>query len=429
MAAAGIIATVIVAPFVLAYLGGWPGHRNFISELGSGLGIAAFGMLGLLLMLPSRLKVLEALGADTAVRLHRRVATGFVAVLAGHIAVAVAADPSRIGLFRFSGQPWRAEAAITSTFAIALLFISSRFRSRIRISYRRWRALHVTLAVAALAFAVLHTVGWARYLSTGAGILGLVGVSGAALLSVGWLRVGRPRRLGETTYVVERVVRERGDSATIELRAEKHAGRRYRPGQFAWIKYADRKLSFDEHPFSYSSSALRPERPSFTIRAYSGFSAVAQRLPRGTRLIVDGPYGSFRPPRRAAGMALIANGIGITPMMSILRTAADTGDRRRYVLIYGSRDAEGITFREELAALERRLALTVVHVLSRPEPWWKGVRGRIDEAVLQWALPADLHGWEFFLCGSRLAVNSSLRALERLRVPPERIHAERFVPV
>src|SRR4051812_28209366 len=60
--AAGVAALVIVTPFVLAYLGGWPGHRGFISELASGLGIGAFAMLGLLLMLPTRLAVFKALG-------------------------------------------------------------------------------------------------------------------------------------------------------------------------------------------------------------------------------------------------------------------------------------------------------------------------------------------------------------------------------
>lgn len=422
-------ALVILAPFALASLGGWPGHRNFVSELASGLGIGTFGMLGLLLMLPSRLGVFRALGADAAIRLHRRVASGFFAMLGGHIAVAVAADPSRIGLFRFVGQPWRAQAAIGSTVTLGLLVLSSRFRCRIRVSYRAWRGLHVLLGVSAMALGVIHTVGWARYLMTGVGVLGLVGVSGASFLSVGWLRFGRPRRLSRAAYVVERVVRERGRSATVELRADGHDGRRYRPGQFAWLKYADRQLSLDEHPFSYSSSAIDPKRPSFTIRAYSGFSAVAQRLPPGTRLLVDGPHGAFRPSRRASGMALIANGIGITPMMSILRTAADLGDARKYVLVYGNRNADGITFLEELEELERRLALTVVHVLSRPEPWWNGIQGRINERVLGAALPCDLSGWEFFLCGSRLAVNSSLRALESLRVPPERIHAERFVTV
>lgn len=63
---------------------------------------------------------------------------------------------------------------------------------------------------------------------------------------------------------------------------------------------------------------------------------------------------------------LIAGGVGITPMMSMIRTLADRGDRRPVVLIYGSRDWDTITFHEELEALKARLDLTIVHVLSAP---------------------------------------------------------------
>src|SRR3954451_4850082 len=218
-----------------------------------------------------------------------------------------------------------------------------------------WRYLHLTLALLALALAVLHTIGWPRYLMTGVGTLGLAGIAGASLVGLAWLRLGRPGRLGRAPYVVDRVVLERGRSATVELRAEGHAGHPFRPGQLAWIKQADRRLSLDEHPFSYSSSAARPDRPSFTIRAYSGFSSAAQQLRPGTRVLVDGPHCGFRPSRRIDGMALIANGIGITPMMSILRTAVDVGATHRFVLVYGNRDTMGITFREELDSLTRRL--------------------------------------------------------------------------
>ena len=65
---------------------------------------------------------------------------------------------------------------------------------------------------------------------------------------------------------------------------------------------------------------------------------------------------------------LIAGGVGITPMMSMIRTLADRGDKRPVILLYGSKDWESITFREELETLKARLNLTVVHVLADPRP-------------------------------------------------------------
>jgi ferredoxin-NADP reductase len=116
-------------------------------------------------------------------------------------------------------------------------------------------------------------------------------------------------------------------------------------------------------------------------------------------------------------------------MISILRTAVDDRDPRQFVLIYGNRDRDGITFREELQLLTRQLQLRVFHVLTRPDPSWTGLKGRITSTVLQQTLPVDLRRWDFFLCGSPPAIDSSLLALQALGVPPERVHAERFVAI
>jgi ferredoxin-NADP reductase len=224
-------------------------------------------------------------------------------------------------------------------------------------------------------------------------------------------------------------VEERGSTTTLQLRADGHGGQRFSPGQFAWLKLADTRFGVAEHPFSYSSSAETPDRPSFTVRAYDGFSARASGLQPGTRVLVDGPHGAFRFAREGQGIVLIATGIGITPSMSILRTAADRGDTREFVLIYGSRDEAGITFREELAALADQLRLTVVHVLSNPGPDWAGERGRISAVVLERHLPMDLRGFQFFVCGSGPAVDAVVDATSAVGIPHERVHAERFVAV
>ncbi len=83
-------------------------------------------------------------------------------------------------------------------------------------------------------------------------------------------------------------------------------------------------------------------------------------------MYIDGPYGAFTSGCPSDTQVLIAGGVGITPMMSIIRTLADEGDKRPVILLYGSRDWDSITFREELEAIQPRLNLKVVHVLSDP---------------------------------------------------------------
>jgi len=424
-----VVLLFVIGPVMLAGDGGWPGGRPFIAELGSSLGIAALGVLALLMLLPSRLPIFQGLGADVSVRLHRRLGTSFAALLAAHIAVVVAAAPPRVHLFAFVGQPWRAQAAILSTLALGALAGTSLLRRRLGLSYAAWRFLHGALAVSALVLATAHTFGWHRYLMHGAGLIALVLLAALPIAGVWRLRVYRHRSLQRAPYVVESVTAERGGAATVQLRADGHKGTAFRPGQFAWIKLGGRSLGVHEHPFSYSSSAVCPERPTFTIRAYDGFSATAAQLTPGTSVLVDGPHGAFNPSVTSPGMLLIASGIGITPIMSILRTAADRRDGRHFVVVYGSRDEESITFREELDALAARLWLDVIHTLSRPAPEWRGARGRIDAAVLAAALPPRPHRFDFFICGSGPAVGSALAALTVLGIPPERVHAERFIEV
>src|SRR4051812_37399838 len=170
----GGILAVLVAPFLLATSGGWDGRRSFSDELGSTLGISALGVLAIMVILPARRRVFARLGADAAVRLHRHLVGVLLALIAAHVFLAVALQPSRYVLLEVVGQPWRAQAAVTSVVCLAALIALSIWRRRLRIPYAAWRALHGALAAATLIFAAIHTYGWHRYLGHGGGEVALV---------------------------------------------------------------------------------------------------------------------------------------------------------------------------------------------------------------------------------------------------------------
>ena len=318
-------AAAIVVPLALAASRRETPSRPFIFELGSGLGIAALSLLAIQLALPARLPMLAAIGAEVAVRLHRRLADVMLALIAAHIAAVLVADPARIGLLRFVGEPWRAQAAIGSVAALGVLVATSTLRRRLHLSYVAWRAIHLVAGGAALILAMVHTVGVGRYLVAPQSAWALVALGVAGL---GALLVMRSRRLRSRSvrpYIVDSVVPERGGAVTVSLRADGHRGQRFIAGQFAWLRLPDGRAMLEEHPFSYASSAEAPDRPSFTMKKLGGFTARAATFEPGTRLLVDGPHGAYRPRAGATGTLLIAGGIGITPSMSILRTAADRG--------------------------------------------------------------------------------------------------------
>jgi predicted ferric reductase len=147
------------------------------------------------------------------------------------------------------------------------------------------------------------------------------------------------------------------------------------------------------------------------IRELGDFTGDIAKVPVGRRVYIDGPYGAFTIGHPADMHVLIAGGVGITPMMSIIRTLADQGDKRPVMLLYGSKDWDVITFREELEATEARLDLTVVHVLENPPDGWTGERGFITADVLRRHLPPPYADHEYFICGPDVMIE--VAALDR----------------
>jgi ferredoxin-NADP reductase len=123
---------------------------------------------------------------------------------------------------------------------------------------------------------------------------------------------------------------------------------------------------------------------------------------------------------------LIAGGIGVTPMMSMIRTLADQGDERPVVLLYGAQDWDSITFREELEALKARLTLTIVYVLAKPPAGWTGEQGFINAQMFKRHLPPPYADHEYFICGPNVMMDAIEKALGEMDVPMSKYHSERY---
>ncbi|HET9118429.1 MAG TPA: hypothetical protein VFN75_10235, partial [Pseudonocardiaceae bacterium] len=128
------------------------------------------------------------------------------------------------------------------------------------------------------------------------------------------------------------------------------------------------------------------------------------------------------------GLVMIAGGVGITPMMSMLRTLAHRRDQRPHRLLVVAGTVDELLFRGEIRQLQQRMDLTVVEVLRRPPPSWIGASGNIDERLLTELLPGKFrrNQLDYFLCGPHPMLIDVLTVLDRLDVPQPRIHTEQF---
>jgi predicted ferric reductase len=163
-----------------------------------------------------------------------------------------------------------------------------------------------------------------------------------------------------------------------------------------------------------------------SIRKLGDLTRRIDETPVGSRVYLDGPYGAFTIGNPADMHVLIAGGVGITPMMSMVRTLADRRDNRPVILLYGSKDWESITFREELEALTAHLNLTIVHVLANPPAGWTGEQGFIGADVLKRHLPPPHADHEYFICGPSVMMDAIEAALGELGVPMSKYHSERY---
>jgi predicted ferric reductase len=368
-------------------------------------------------------------GIDVVFYFHRYAALVATGLVLAHPIVLLLDNPALTFFLNPVEAPWHMTAGLVSIVALLGLMVASIWRQPLRIPYEGWRITHALLAVAALLTAFLHVVGVGYHVATpwmrvlwGAYAIAWLGV----LLHV---RLIRPALLRRRPYRVTAVETERGDAWTVAVTPDGHPGFRFLPGQFAWLTVRASPFAMQEHPFSIASSpAEAPARLAFTIKALGDFTATIGDVQVGETVYVDGPYGAFGIDRSldAPGYVFVAGGIGIAPMLCMLRALADRGDRRPLLLVYAYRRWERLTGLEAIEALRDRLDLRVVWVLAEPPAPWEGERGIVTAALLDRHLPPARDTLDYFVCGPEAMIQAVERALASLHVPRHHVHSELF---
>jgi predicted ferric reductase len=419
----------ILAPLFALLLGSHPPTRGFWTEFSVAIGYSGLAMMALQFGLTARFRyVTEPWGEDVIYHFHRQISLVAVALVVAHPIILFIARPELLSLLNSITAPWRARFAALSTYSLLALVATAVWRTKLRLRYETWHLLHMVLAVAALAAGVLHMVGWSFYLDDPWKRALWIALTILSFGLLSYVRIVKPLFLLRRPYRISEVRKERGDTFTLVMQPDGHSGLRFRSGQFGWLTVWGSPFKISAHPFSFSSSAAAVDgRVAMSIRKLGDFTSQIHDVPVGRRVYIDGPYGAFTLGNPADLHVLVAGGVGITPMISMIRTLADEGDKRPVILLYGSKTWEEITFREELEALKERLDLTVVHVLENPPEGWTGERGFITAAVFKRHLPLGYADHEYFICGPGVMMDAIERALgDELKVPISKYHSERY---
>jgi ferredoxin-NADP reductase len=253
-----------------------------------------------------------------------------------------------------------------------------------------------------------------------------------ALLILIWHRLLRPLQRKRQPYHVVDVRQETDDVWTVSLAPPPgevipaHA-----PGQFHFITFfRGRGLPEEEHHWTIASSPMDKYHIRSTIKALGDFTSTIKDTRIGDTAAVQGPFGRFsyvfHPGEK--DLVFLAGGIGITPLMSMLRHMRDLRDDRFVTLIYANSEASQIVFRHELAEIEQGGAprLQVVHVLSHPDEHWTGETGHIDQETIRKYCGDHFKGKTFYVCGPPGMVKRILDVLASLGVLHQQIRLEIF---
>jgi predicted ferric reductase len=417
-----------VAPLILMVVGPHPPQREVLREMAVGFGFIGLSLMGIQFIPTARLKFLtNVFPMDSLYVYHHWISVAATVFIAAHPILLIVNNPNVLILFDLANAPWRARAGITAGLFVVALTVMSVWRLEFKIKYEIWRVFHNILAIGATGLTLWHIFGVNYHLGTPIQRILWIALPAVWVVSLIYTKLYKPWEMIRNPYQVKEVREERGDCWTLAIEPVGHNGLTFKPGQVAWLTIDKTPFVIREHPFSFTSSAERPETLEFTIKELGDFTSRINEFDRGTPVYVDGPYGIFSVDEyRAPGYVFIAGGIGSAPFMSMLRTLADRGDQRPLYFFYGNYNWEQVPFREELADLEQRLNLKVIHVLEKPAPDWEGESGYITADILERHLQDDRHEFLYLVCGPLPMFPPIKKALHTIEIPNHRIHQERY---
>ena len=429
-----IYLVITLSPLLLSVLQGRV-PRSPWDEISSGLAMTAFAILLIEFVLSGRFKVISArIGMDVTMRIHQLLARTAVVFILVHPFL------YQTPFLNFP-LPWDMSGQLTLGLSIGSLatgliawvllpafVLISVFRDQLPYRYETWRLMHGAGAVLIAVMVTHHTLSAGRYSSdpwlAGFWILLLMIALGSLLYSY----LIMPLAEASQPYQVNSVRKLANRTWELSIKPKQGNVLDFEAGQFVWLNLGHSPFSLHENPFSISSAPSRKFDMQFVIKeAGDSTSQISQVVP-GTTAYLNGPHGNLSlHGRTGKGIALIAGGVGIAPLLSIARQLDKDDDSRPLILVYGNRSADQIVYEDELNLLARKRNSDVKFVLSEPEPGWTGLTGTIDQNKIDAVFSFEgASEWLYLVCGPPAMLDVVENALVARGVRASQIVSERF---
>ncbi|HEY0238482.1 MAG TPA: ferredoxin reductase family protein [Friedmanniella sp.] len=328
----------------------------------------------------------------------------------------------------FVTASWMLWASVGTLLVVGVTLTSLRAVRR-RLRYESWHLLHL-YGYLGVGLALPHQILDSSDFSSDLARRYWWSVWGLAAAAVLVFRIGLPLWRSATCRLrVTSVTPEGAGVVSVVLggRALHRLGTR--SGQFFVWRFLDGPGWTRGHPYTISA-APTDDQLRITLQAAGDGGTRAARLRPGTRVLVEGPYGTMTAERRRhPGMLAMAAGVGITPLRALLEdTPYAPGET---VLVYRYSSPEHEIFVTEIAALAERRGVRVVHLpgTRRADGSWRPGPtddDGVDDAQALRDLVPDLAERDIFVCGPPDWTRAVRRAARAAGAGREQIHTEDF---
>jgi len=325
---------------------------------------------------------------------------------------------------------WRYWPEFVGLFLLLLIIamvISSHWRAWFKLPFHRWWPIHRTAAILIMTALGVHVLSVSDTFEQKLPKMLAFGAMGLCGLLFIWIRTRR-LRYQKKTFSVSAVEQAGEDAVRLKIVSKTKNMPAYIPGQFSFITFLSPRISKEEHPFTIASSTAKPACLEFIVRTTGDWTRQLNNLRPGDKVVIQGPFGHFSHLRLSAEkeIIMIAGGIGITPMLSMLRYMADYSDPRKITLIWSNKTQKHIIFPHEFQNLETQLkGLRILHVLTR-DLEFSGDKGRLDRPTLKRLLSDCSNSSAIFVCGPDQMMKDVCNSLTYLGFPKRMIFMERF---
>ena len=430
------IGTVVFAVFLWLFqegLGSLTTLDTALGSLASLAGLLASDLMLLQIVMLARVPQVErAWGHDLLARRHKLLAYWSFWLMMAHILLFTAQRLARVGGWDnatiyelYIHEPWLL-AATVGTIMIIGVVVSSIRAARRRLRYESWHLLHL-YSYLGIALVLPHQIVDGADFHRTFAIVYWWALYAVGLGLILWCRVGIPVWRSRYHRIrVTAVTPEAPGVVSVDMAGRRLDRLRTKSGQFFIWRFRDGPGWTRGTPYTISA-APDDQHLRVTVRATGPKTARTRKLRLGTRVYIEGPYGSMTAERRThPRMLLMAAGVGITPIRALLEDAPYAPGET--VLLYRCADERDIVLGGEIDELARRRGVGV-HYLVGPRrqdgSWLPAGDWTSDRDALLEFVP-DVADRDIFLCGPAPWMTAVRRAAIDAGAQRTQLHTEDF---